>query len=376
VPLRDRSHYLNIVGRRAAKLWFVVGSAQPALPYVLGNTLRLAPDGRSYRLTGYEIGACRSLLRSPDGRYVMYGTSRGGWPALEVLDLATGEHTSFATHACDPAWSRDGEIAYVHYVSFNSSLGEFTARVAVADGLSGAPSTWSGEGAWAGPVWAGHDLLVNDGGVQAAHPGPLVILYGPGRQRIVGSRPREWQGPFSTVVAVNPAGTEALLDTERLGPSGSSDRSEDLATLLRVRDDRLLSAVRMEQSAYGAALAAEGDWSGSTIIAAEGVFRGGSSHPGAALVTLTVRDNRLALRSVKWFLDGGYEVMAQDIPETYQPTFLDASGRHVAVWYDAAGQLQYLMCDTLTERCSASRNLTYPSGPVTSAAFVANPSRP
>ncbi len=93
VPARDLSRYLNIVA----------GGAEPALPYVLGSTFRLAADARPYRLIGYDSHrACDSLLRSPNGRCVIYGTSQTGWPALDLLDRSTGTRVVFRAQACDP----------------------------------------------------------------------------------------------------------------------------------------------------------------------------------------------------------------------------------------------------------------------------------
>ena len=362
------------------ELNIVPGNTEPALPYVMGDTLRLAPGTRSYRLVGYSsTGICRSLLRSANGRYVMYGVSQGGWPALDVLDLSSGARFTFRTHACDPAWGSDGQIAYVHYVSYKLDSINFSARVLVQHGLGGAPRAWTGDGPWADPIWAGGDLLSSNGAVLTAlNPGPLVILYGPGRQRIVERRPGEYRGPYSTVVAVNPSGTEALLDTERLGPGGGGQGAEDLATLLRVRDDKVLSTVRVAQG--GGALAADGSWSGSEIITTDGVFDGGSSHPPATLVTLTATGNRVQLRSIKPFVGQGLEPFkeSQDLAEPSQARFLDASGRHVAVWFNSIGFLRYLDCDTITGQCAASPNYIRYAGPSpgAGAGFASNPSRP
>jgi hypothetical protein len=360
VPSRERSRYLNIVA----------GDAQPALAFVLGGALRLGSSGRSYRLVGFDSGdACDSLLRSPGGSYVVYGTSRGGWPALEVLDLSTGVRFTFRTHACDPAWGSDGQIAYVNYLSNPASI-SFRARVLVQRGLGGPPHAWTGNGEWADPIWAGRDLLVG-----SFNPGPLVIFYGPGRSRVVEGRPRVGK-PYFTVVAVNPSGSEAVLDTQKVSATGF-DGDADLATLLRVRDDTVLSSVAVERPAY-AGLASNGDWAGSTVITTDGVFDGGSSHPPATLVTLTVAGNRLRLHSVKPFSDAGYELVAQDLSEPYQPTFLDPNGRHIAVWFEAIGRLQYLDCDTLTGSCTASHNYTQSAPPAVAAdaMFLSNPSRP
>lgn len=369
IPLRDRSRYLNITAEGAA----------PMLPYVLGVTFRLKADARPYRLVGYDSRhECDSLLRSPSGRYVIYGTSHRGWPALELLDLVTGTRSVFQGHACDPAWGHDDQLAYVHYVTFNSALGDYTGRVVVQHGLSANnAAVWTGTGAWTNLVWAGDDLLLNhDDGLS---PGRLAILYGPGRERSVDGHPDQLTGPFSTVVAVNPAGTEALLDTERLGPGGGASGAEDRATLLRISDDAVLSTALMNSDEAHpsdlAALASDGSWRGSSIVTADGVFLGGSSHPPAALATLTVTDDRVQLRSVKQLIEYGNLPPAQDLDQASQARFLDASGRRVAVWFDGAGQLEYVVCQIETGRCISGHNYSNARRP-TVARFVSNQSRP
>jgi len=83
-------------------------------------------------------------------------------------------------------------------------------------------------------------------------------------------------------------------------------------------------------------------------------------------------------RSIRLFVERGYsQVGGQDKAEVSQATFLDASGRHVAMWLGAIGQLRYVACDTITGNCSASWNYGDPySGPGANGGFVSNPSRP
>jgi hypothetical protein len=364
--LRERSRYLNIAAT----------GAEPALPYVVGDTFRLRAGARRYQLVGYDSGgACDSLLRSPGGRYLIYGTSRDGWPALELLDLMTGARSTFRTHACDPAWGEGDRIAYVHDVRFNSATGEYTARITVQQGLDGTPSAWTAGGAWTNLIWAGAHLLA--GRNVGFYPGPLVILAGPRRQRIVDRGPGKL-GPFLRVVALNPKGNEALLDAQRLGPRGGGPGSLDLAMLLRISDGKLLSTARVnrDEARDGelAALAADGSWQRSQIITTDGYFVGGSAHPPAALVTLTVAGDRVRLRSVKPLIDHGYPLDGQDLDQVSQARFLDAGGQHIAVWFDGAGQVEYLECDTVSKRCTSSATYGGPNAP--GATFVSNPSRP
>lgn len=361
-----RSRYLNIVA---------VGG-EPALPYLLGSTFRLGAGARPYRVVGYNPnGVCGALLPSPSGRFLMYGVSRHGWPALEVLDLFTGARFLFHAHACDPAWGVEDQIAYVHYVSFSVDSGGY-GRIVVQHGLGGTPRAWTRDAAWTGPIWAGEALLASNDSVGGSQC-PLEIIYGAGRQRGVDRHTRKFEGPCSTVVALNPQGTEALLDTQRLGPGGGGQGSEDLATLLRVSDGTVLSTVRIGMNEQGAvvALAPDGDWSGDEVITTGGIFSGGSSHPPAALVTLTIIANHVQLHSAKQFLEQDSPPMGQNLAFASQARFLDASGDRIAVWFGGLGHLQYVACDTVTERCAASRNYGDPWAG-TAGVFVSNPSRP
>jgi len=366
------------VGSSRRSLNIVAGGAQPALPFVLGDVFRLAGGGRPYRLAGYGAGeprvfrpgvgeGCDSVVRSPDSRYLIYGTSQNGWPALAVLDLRTGAHFMFRTHACEPSWGHGGEIAYIHYL-IKPSTDAYSAQALVQHGLSGAPRAWTGSGSWKQPIWAGEDLLLSSGlGV--------VVLYGPHRQRGVDGYPSGPLGPFSRVVAVNPQGTEALFDTQRLGPGGGGDGATDLATLLSVSDDRVLSQVVTGKGV--AALAAEGSWQGDEIITTDGYFQGGSSHPPAALVTLTVTGDRVRVRSIRGFVEHGEAILGQELAGAFQARFLDADRRRVAVWFHRIGVLRYVACDTLTADCTGSRNYEDPgANEEANATFVADPARP
>jgi hypothetical protein len=308
------------------------------------------------------------LLLSPSGRYLIYGVSRDRWPALEVLDLSTGARLLFHAHACDPAWGRNDQIAY-HYLSFDSASGAYTGRIMVQRSLGGTPSDWTGDAAWASLIWAGSDLLANEGA------GTLVIVDGPGHQRAVDGH-RDKQGPLSTVIAVSPKSTEALVDTQRLGPGGGGPGSRDFATLIRVSDGAVVSTAQISRNETGEAMAlAPGAWIEKKIIATGGVFEGGTTHPPAALVTLAVAGNRVQLRSVKPFLENGSLPMAQNPAFATQPSPLDPTGNCVAVWFGGVGRVQYLACNTLIDRCNASRDYGDPwSG--TTTAFASNPSRP
>lgn len=371
----------------AGSLNIVAGGAKPALPFVLGDVFRLAAGGRLYRLPGYGAGeprvyrpgvgeGCESVVRAPDGRYLIYGTSQNGWPALDVLDLRTGVHFVFRAHACEPAWGRGGEIAYIHYL-IKPGADAYSAQALVQHGLSGAPRAWTSSGSWARPIWAGADVLLNHGLHAKEKPEPssgLVVLYGPGRLRGLDGYPPGPLGPFSTVVAVNPQGSEALLDTQRPSPGVRGEGAEDLATLLRVSDGRVLSRAKTHGVA---ALAAEGSWQGDEIITTDGYFKGGSPHPPPALVTLTVTGGRVRVRSIRRFLEHGEVTLGQEHANASQARFLDADGRRVAVWFNAIGQLRYVVCDTLTANCTGSRNYDKLAQPEeASAMFVTNPSQP
>jgi hypothetical protein len=372
VPQGDRWRYLNVVS----------SDPGPTLPYLIGETLRLGSASRTFQLVGYDShGLCSSLLRSPDGRLVIYGTSEAERPALAMLDLSTGRRALFRTSACDAAWGADDRIAYVRYSAFDAGTGVGRGKIVVQHGLSGTPQSWSGEGAWGNLIWAGDDLLANDAG-----PGDdtdsLVILRGPGSQFPVVGPSHAPLGPFSTVIAVNPHGTEALIDIQRLGAGGSGVNATDSAALLRVSDNRILSAVVVNSDEARnkdlAALAADGSWSGDEIITTDGIFWGGSTHPPPALVTLTVHGNRVRLDSAKPLLEHGVIPLGEDLLEVSQASFLDSSGHLVALWLSSIGQLKYLACNTATDRCTSSRNYLDPYGNTAlgTAFFVSNPSRP
>jgi hypothetical protein len=371
VPTRDLSHYLNIVGPGVG----------PALAYVLGDTFRLKAGARRNELVGYDShGACDSLLRSPNGRYVLYGVSRNGWPALELLDVVTGARSLFRARACYPAWGDDGQIAYLRYTKFSSATGDYSGRghVVVQHGLTGASSIWTRVGAWATPIWAGADLLIgSDAG--SVTPGPLKILYGPGKSRNVDDQSSSKRAPFSTVVALNPQGTEALLDTERLGPDGGAGGAEDSAILIRISDGEVLSTTILNSNDSTGnsdltALAPGGSWIGNQIITTDGVFWGGTSHPPATLITLTVTDNHVRVRSVRQLIQYGRLPLAEDLDQVTQASFLNGDRQHVAVWFKAIGQILYLACNTATERCTTSPN--YAATPTPTATFVTSASRP
>ncbi len=368
VPKRDLGRYLNIVGANAG----------PALPFVLGDAFRLKAGGRGRRLPGYDPGVCGSLLRSPNGRYLLYGTSLNGWPALELLDLATGSRSLFQARACDPAWGSHGLIAYLRYSRYSAVTGRYSGRIIVQHGLAGVPSTWTGAGAWQSPVWAGGSLLVGSN-ADAVIPGPLMIFYGPHHSRDVGEQRGGDRRPFSSVVAVNPQGTEALLDTERLGAGGGGAGAQDSAALIRISDDRILSTVVLNSNeAPGgsnvAALAPGGSWIGDQVLTTNGVFLGGSSHPPATLITLTVTGRKLRLRSVKQFIQNGQLPLTEDLDQASQATPLPGKPYDIAVWFEAIGQIRYLQCDTLTDHCTTSPD--YQAAMTPTATFVTNPSRP
>ncbi|MGH2843063.1 MAG: hypothetical protein ACRDKL_05685 [Solirubrobacteraceae bacterium] len=181
------------------------------------------------------------------------------------------------------------------------------------------------------------------------------------------------------MVAVNPKGTEALLDTERLGPGGGGPGAQDSATLLRISDDAILSTAVLDSNESSvnseiAALAPGGSWIGEQVLTTDGVFLGGSSHPPATLITLTVTGTHVRLRSVKQFIQNGRLPLAEDLDQATQATFLHSDPQDVALWFKAIGQIQYLQCNTVTDRCTRSAN--YAAAVTPTAAVVANPSRP
>ena len=342
-------------GPSGGYLDIVAGGAAPVLARVVDGVPRLDVGGRSYRLVGRAAGeGCNSLVRSPGGRYVLYGVSQGGRPALELLDLRSGARRVFREHACDLAWGRDGEIAYLRYRGDLLTPGNdrYSTQAVVQQGLGGVPRAWTRWGSWETPVWAGRDLLL--GSARG-----LVVLYGPGRERGVDGYPAGPNGPFVRVVAVSPGGGEALLDTQRLGPGGGGAGAVDRATLLSVGDGRVLSQVVV--SARGvASLAAGGDWQGDEIVTTDGYFQGGSSHPRPALVILTAAAGRVRIRAVWGFLEHGEAILGQDLADASQARFLGAGGQRVAVLFHLGGESRYLVCDLRAQRCTAGRDKDEP----------------
>jgi len=312
---------------------------------------RLVAGGRSYRLVGRVTGeGCESLARSPNGRYELYGVARDGRPALELLDLRTGARRLFREHACDAAWGRDGEIAYLRVASELIRPGNqgYATRAVVQRGLGGIPRAWTPSGSWQDPVWAGSDLLLNSAR-------GLVVLYGRGRERAVDGYPAGPLGPFVRVVAVSPGGGEALLDTQRLGPGGGGAGAVDRATLLDVGDGRVLSQAVVDGTGV-ASLAAGGSWQGNEIVTTDGYFRGGSSHPPPALVILAVTGGRVRVRSIMGFLEHGEAIPGQALAGASQARFLDARKQRVAVWFHVGDQQIHLACDLRTLLCAANHD--------------------
>lgn len=266
----------------------------------------------------------------------------------------------------------------MRYSKYSSATGSYSGQICVQHGLTGKASNWTREGVWADPVWAGGSLLLRSGSRDVI-PGPLMIFYGPQKAHHVDHQTSGNQRPFSTVVAVNPQGTEALLDTERLGRGGGGSGATDSATLLRISDDRVLSTATLDRNEANpshdiAALAPGGSWIGQQVITTDGPFLGGSSHPPATLITLTVTSTQVRLRSVKQFIQNRRLPMAQDLDQATQATPLHSDAQDVAVWFKAIGQIQYLQCDVTTDSCTRSPN--YAAAVTPTAALVTNPSRP
>ena len=112
----------------------------------------------------------------------------------------------------------------------------------------------------------------------------------------------------------------------------------------------------------------------ATIITTDGVFWGGTSHPPATLITLTVTNNHVRLRSVKQLIQYGRLPLAEDLDQVTQASFPNGDHQQVAVWFKAIGQILYLACNTATGHCTTSRN--YAADPTPTATFVTNSSRP
>jgi hypothetical protein len=163
-----------------------------------------------------------------------------------------------------------------------------------------------------------------------------------------------------------------MLDTQNAGHG----RVDDLATLLRVDSNTVLSATRLP-GAQVSALAPDGYWEGNQVITTNGILYGGTTHPPAELIVLRVIDGRAHLVSAKRFSLDHYEILGQQMARAEQARFLDSSGQRLGAWFSSGGApSRFVSCETTTSRCWGSPQRIARGALDTIASFVSNPSRP
>ncbi len=202
------------------------------------------------------------------------------------------------------------------------------------------------------------------GGRRGDPPQGLFLFRGPGHGEIVEGDAKN--GPWSSVVGINPSASRVLLDTQEPSPSGAIPGSVDVARLLQVNDDRVLSTVTIARNdatwpvipveALGA-----GIWRGDDVLVTDGYFEGGASFPWPALITLRVAHDRLRLLSVRGFSLDGSVPLAQG-HTVVSLTSVAADRRAAGFWMSAIGELRYVKCSLVTQRCRESKSYGDPLG--------------
>ena len=345
------------------------------LPYVYGDTVYglARPRRLAAPLRAPLLGETAALaVRSPDGRYLAYHTSRGVTPDLRVHDLRTGSDRLLAHGAHMVAWGARG-LAY-----FQADPPEYRERFAFAGRIlvratpKAKPVTWvAGIGKYSVVAWAGRRLVIHSEGCNAPtpadppdSPGPFCrsalapgpyVLDGPGRARFLGTR---------TITAVSPDGRLGF------GPLRNpvQDSPSSVAHVTDLMTGRLMARLDVRRAARDAdAWIGYVDWRGDSIATV-------SSN---RLLVLRFRNRRLALeRSLRLrsdFFRGTFG------PTFSTPVFADATGRRVVVRVaaeyrgaESRGVRTFLVCDVAARRCRAGR----PLRERLLLGLVSNPSRP
>jgi hypothetical protein len=347
------------------------GPALPSLPFVVGDRFRLRARAAAVALgAGFPVGCgAENAIRSPDGSHVVFTALEGSTPVLRLLDIATGATTILRRDACDPALSHQGQIAYLRLTAYRpQSLHPIHGRVYVQDGLHGIPVRWSS--LTLEPLaWAGRQLLARTVGQTR-----LLALTGPSSDReIPGLFADSQAGPYGygrrvSLVAINPAGTLALLDLKE--PVRGYARDE--ALILDLADDRLIARKLLPNSQQ--VMAPDGYWSGQNIITSGAVYGGFSNHPPPILIGLAFGGGRISVSFERGFGSRTRSLAPDLISEIGQPRYLSGANDLIGVWLYDAGDYRYLQCDTETLRCTSGQR--YPLGGDQLTGFVSNPSRP
>jgi hypothetical protein len=289
---------------------------------------------------GPDCGSARAAL-SPDGRSLLYlsVTTVGATlsPSLRLLDRSTGDDAVFAEGACAPVWAADGRIAYLQGQGRVATSDSYPTKIVVRASLSAAPVAWTADAdTYLGVRWAGSRLFAYRR-VPLSTAGwtvELVLFFGPNATHSLGDG--------SQLVAVSPDGSRALVTTLPLLPFETDERAT--LRLLRVADGAELAALRLDPEAEN--LAPDGAWRGDRVLAAVGLFPGGTTHPGPRLFVISVAGDHLAATTEFWF--SSPFVGVGPFASYWAPFFVDADRAGALI---ALGHARYIECDLGQRSC-------------------------
>jgi hypothetical protein len=199
-------------------------------------------------------------IESSDGQRLYYAS----WdeptltPSIRVRDHQTGDDTVVAAGAISPALSATGALAYAKGTDPAYRDAEpYLAQVEVRQGST--VETWTPvPAAYLVRAWAGNHLIVEKDRPIAGDPADLVVLDGPGQERML--------VPEGRLVAVSPDGSTVLVSR----PGGTEDQPADALDLMDVAPGAVLSTVDLSGIGHVPGPFAAGTWVGSTAWAATG----------------------------------------------------------------------------------------------------------
>jgi hypothetical protein len=278
--------------------------APTPVPYLADGRV-IGPDAPPRPVWFARSGVCRwpGAAISRDGRYVAYEavlrrTRRGApaepaalpevgdivVPVLRVLDRVSGVDGVIAQGACDPFWSGDGRLAYVHATALEGVAGEpYPGWLVTMSGtLSSEQIGPPGEYRLAG--WAGRALFVQRAETaNSIARSELRLLDADGGVRLA------W--PSASLVAVRPDGKLALIST--IPQSGTNTSERATLRLVDLGDGAVLSSLRLDPELEN--VAEDGWWTGNEVLVTVGYYPGGATHPMPGLVSVNVAGNRVAI---------------------------------------------------------------------------------
>jgi hypothetical protein len=354
------------------------GRAEPAVPWIEGDVLRMGPGRPAFRLAHpiADAECFYAVAVAPDRRQVLYGAlplirppGQAGEPirvedlpplppglaTLRLLDVESGTDRAFEQDAYDPAWGQQGQIACIQALGarpFRVRVGQ----VLVRETLASPWAVWA-QGRYFGLTWVGARLLGYRAATESATT-DVVVLDGPERVRVLARD--------AAVIAVSANGTQVLV-TPRISQdepkwaifrnpsSGNVERFAarhdappsytTTASLLSVDDGT--EVVRLELPGV-MGLAAAGVWSGDLVLTTADVQR------RSLLVVLGVNDSKLEIVRAFEFT-GEYlerETEWRGRHAVVSPRFLDAGLTRVGAWMSLSLSVRgYLECDLTTGRC-------------------------